>query len=145
MRRVEGWARQKGRSHEGHDVEGDYGQLRVSPRQPQPAYQTWRYMTTDGQEDARGTGDSSTRGVAGARDEVGCRKGDEARAWERKGWGEAHGQGQIVRRGKFHTERLEPKYGPWVGCNPSPGGGGIVNQHRTRGRNVNGRGGRTRW
>ena len=83
MRRVEGWACQIERSHEGPDVEGDYGQLRVSPRQPQPAYQTWRCMTTDGQEDAGG--DSSTRGVAGARSEVGCRKGDEARAWERKG------------------------------------------------------------
>ena len=40
IRRVEGWACQMGRSHEGHDVEGDCGQLRVSPRQPRPAYQT---------------------------------------------------------------------------------------------------------
>ena len=28
---------------------------------------------------------------------------------------------------------------------PSPGEGGIVIQHRARGRDVNGRGGRTRW
>ena len=33
----------------------------------------------------------------------------------------AHGQGQIVRRGKIHIERHEPKYGPWVGCNPLSG------------------------
>ena len=85
------------------------------------------------------------REVAGARGEVGYRKGDEARAWEQKGWGEAHGQGQIVRRGKFHTERLESKYGSGWDVTPCPGGGRIVNQHRTRGRYVNGRGGRTWW
>ena len=78
-------------------------------------------MTTGEQGDVGRTGDSSTRGVAGTRDEEGCRKGDEARAWERKGWCEAHGQGQIVRRSKIHTEQLEPKYGPWVGCNPLSG------------------------
>ena len=55
-RREEGLACQKGRSHEEHGVEGDYGQRRVSPRRLQPAYQAWRYMTTDGQEDARGLG-----------------------------------------------------------------------------------------
>ena len=120
-RREEGLACQKGRSHEGHGVEAEYGQRRVWPRWPQPAYQAWRYITTRGQEDAGWTGDSSTREVAGARDEVGCRKGDEARAWEQKGWGEAHGQGRTVRRGKFHTERHEPEYEPWEGCNTQPG------------------------
>ena len=135
-----GWEGHLGAGMRRLDVEGDYGQLRVSPRQPQPAYQTWRCMTTDGQENAGGTGDSSTRGVAGARSDVGCRKGDEARAWERKGQGEAQAQGRIARQEKIHTEPHEPKYGPWVGCNPQSG-----NQHRTRRRDVNGRGGRTRW
>ena len=86
-RREEGLASQQGRSHEGHGVEGKYGQRRVWPRRPQQAYQAWREMTTHGQEDARGTGGSSTREVAGARDEVGCRKGDDGRAWEQEGWG----------------------------------------------------------
>ena len=115
---MEGWACQMGRSHEGPDVEGDYEQLRVTPRQPQPAYQTGRYRRRRDRRMQGRSGDSSTRRVLGARDEVGCRKGDEASAWERKGWCEAHGQGQIERRSKIHTERLEPKYGPWVGCNP---------------------------
>ena len=81
MWRVEEWMCQMGRKHEGPDVEGDSGPLSVSPRQHQPVYQTWGYVTTGGQGDVGRTGDSSTREVAGARDEEGCRKGDEARAW----------------------------------------------------------------
>ena len=76
-----------GKCHEGPDVEDEYGPLRVSPKQPQPVWQAWGYVTTGEQGGMRGTGESSTRGVARASDEKGCRKGGEVRVRERRGWG----------------------------------------------------------
>ena len=119
---VEEWRGQMRRCHEGPAVENGPGPLRASPRQPQPVFQTWGYVTTGEQGAVVRTGDSSMRGVEEVGVERRRRKGGEVRVWKRRGWGGARVQGQIVRRGKFHSEPLLPGRDPWVECNPCPGG-----------------------
>ena len=81
------WRCQMRRCHERPDVENGSGPVRALPRQPQPVFQTWGYMTTGEQGTVVGTGDSSMRGVAEAGVEKGRRKGGEVRVWKRRGLG----------------------------------------------------------
>ena len=144
MRREERWACQMEGDHGGLDVEG-VGQQRVSSRQPQPAYQTRHCLTQEEQGDARGAVESKTRGKS---------EGKGRRGVPQKGRSEGVGtEGMEVRhrrrsgtRGKisFILSHTNQNMGPRRDVTPSPGGGGIVNQLRTRRSDVNGRSGRTR-
>ena len=135
MRREERWACQMESDHGGPDVEG-VGQQRVSSRHPQPTYQTRHCITQEEQGGARGAVESNTRGNVRARDGVECRKGDEERAWEQKGWGEAQTQKRNASQESFILSHTNQNMGPRLDVTPSPGGRGVVNHLRTRRRDV---------